>query len=49
MDDKPVPRALADTGPVPMGGNIRAKLKKLAEAKPEEKDKPEPAKKKAKD
>ncbi len=40
MDDKPVPRALADTGPVPLGGNIRAQPQTLAEAEPEEKDKP---------
>ena len=39
----------ANDGPVPLGMDIRAKLKKLAEAKPEETGKPEPAKKKAKD
>ena len=49
MDDKPAQRALANDGPVPMGVDIRAKLKKLAEAKLEDVDKPEPPKKKAKD
>lgn len=50
MDDKPAKkRPAAKEMPPPKGMDIRAKLKKLAETKPEEMDKPEPPKKKAKD
>ena len=50
MDDKPAIRQKAvKEGPAPQGMDIKAKLKKQAEAKPEAQDKPEPPKKKAKD
>ena len=49
MDDKPAKRPAAKDLPPPKGMDIRRKLKEQAEAKPEELDKPEAPKKKAKD
>jgi len=49
MDDKPAKRSVAKELPPPKGMDIRRKLKEPAEAKPEDMDKREPQKKKAKD